>query len=40
MMITTLDKIVGQPRAVDLLSRSLENENISHAYLFTGLRSR
>lgn len=36
MMITTLDKIVGQPRAVDLLSRSLENENISHAYLFTG----
>ena len=36
MMITTLDKIVGQPRAVDLLSRSLRNNNISHAYLFTG----
>lgn len=35
-MITTLDKIAGQPRAVDLLSRSLENKNISHAYLFTG----
>lgn len=30
------DGIVGQERAVDLLKKSMDNANISHAYLFSG----
>lgn len=31
-----LSEIQGQPKAVKLMSRALENERLAHAYLFTG----
>ena len=29
-------EIVGQERAINLLTKSMDNDNISHAYLFSG----
>lgn len=34
----TLDEIVGQEEVVKVLKNSIKNDNLSHAYLFTGTR--
>jgi len=34
----SLDELVGQPDAVNLIQQQVKNENLSHAYLFSGPR--
>lgn len=35
---STLEELVGQPDAVQLISEQIKNSNLSHAYLFSGPR--
>ena len=34
----SLKKLVGQPDAVTLIEKQIKNNNLSHAYLFSGPR--
>ena len=35
---SSLEELVGQPDAVQLISEQIKNSNLSHAYLFSGPR--